>query len=209
MRRHRRTPLPIAVAHSCGQPWSPLRPLESTAVGGVEHPALATTEESRTFPMTVSRPTSSATGALPRNLLLTHHHRQAMENACERGFWMPLALSAEQAADLTYLVAVSSGAAAITAIAEITSLEPWRQADGTERHLPFLGALVPLLRPVPLGDHQLLAGWLPRTREQLQLLSLGELLQAGRLSDLLAGSGACCLLSPVAAAADGCADRAA
>ncbi|WP_411871935.1 hypothetical protein [Vulcanococcus limneticus] len=153
--------------------------------------------------------TTSAPGALPRNLLLTHHHREAMQNACERGFWMPLALSAEQAADLSYLVAVSSGCETITAIAEITSVEPWREADGIERWLPFLGALVPLLRPVPLGDRQLLAGWLPRTREQVQLLSLGELLQASRLSDLLPGSGACCPLRPVAAAADGCADRAA
>ena len=152
---------------------------------------------------------TSAPGALPRNLLLTCHHREAMQNACERGFWMPLALSAEQAGDLSYLVSVSAGCEAITAIAEITSLEPWREADGIERWLPFLGALVPLLRPVPLGDRQLLAGWLPRKREQVQLLSLGELLQASRLSDLLPGSGACCPLRPVAAAGDGCADRAA
>jgi hypothetical protein len=146
---------------------------------------------------------------LPRNLLLTHHHSEAMQNACERGFWMPLALTAEQTRDLSFLVAVSPGSEAIGAIAEITSLEPWREGDGIERWLPFLGELVPLRRPVPLGDRDLLAGWLPRSREQLQLLSLGALLQARSLSDLLCGSAACCPLPPAAAAVDGCADRAA
>jgi len=29
-------------------------------------------------------------------VLLTHHHREAMENAADRGFWMPLPLEAEQ-----------------------------------------------------------------------------------------------------------------
>ena len=29
-------------------------------------------------------------------VLLTHHHRDAIENAADRGFWMPLPLEAEQ-----------------------------------------------------------------------------------------------------------------
>lgn len=143
---------------------------------------------------------------MANDLLLTHHHRDAMENACERGFWMPLALTAEQASQLTHLTAVAYSTRAIAVIAEITSLEPWNERDGIERWLPFMGRTVPLLRSVPLGDRGLLHGWLPRRREQLQLLSLDALLQADQLSDLLDGSGACCPwpgeLSPAAAGAD-------
>jgi hypothetical protein len=129
---------------------------------------------------------------MANDLLLTHHHRDAMDNACERGFWMPLALSADQACCLTHLTAVSYSTEAIAVIAEITSLEPWNDADGIERWLPFMGRTVPLLRPVPLGDRGMLQGWLPRRREQLQLLSLDALLKAEQLSALLPGSGACC-----------------
>jgi hypothetical protein len=33
-------------------------------------------------------------------VLLTHHHRDAIENAADRGFWMPLPLEAEQLKDV-------------------------------------------------------------------------------------------------------------
>jgi hypothetical protein len=142
-------------------------------------------------------------------VLLTHHHRDAIENAADRGFWMPLPLEAEQLKDVMYLTSLSYGETTLKQLVEVASFEPWRESDGIERWLPFLGELVPLRRPIPLGDCGLLAGWLPRNREQLQLLSLGALLQARSLSDLLCGSAACCPLPPAAAAVDGCADRAA
>ena len=69
-------------------------------------------------------------------VLITHHHRDAIENAADRGFWMPL----------------------------------------------------------PLGDRRLLAGWLPRQREAVQIVELDALLAVRRLSDVLPGSGACCHL---------------
>ena len=46
----------------------------------------------------------------------------------------------------------------------------------------------------PLGDHKLLAGWLPRQREAVQIIELDSLLAAKRLSDVLPGSGAYCHL---------------
>jgi hypothetical protein len=36
-------------------------------------------------------------------VLLTHHHRDAIENAADRGFWMPLPLEADQLKDVMYL----------------------------------------------------------------------------------------------------------
>ena len=42
-------------------------------------------------------------------VLLTHHHRDALENAADRGFWMPLPLEAEQLKDVMYLTSISYG----------------------------------------------------------------------------------------------------
>jgi hypothetical protein len=127
-------------------------------------------------------------------VLLTHHHRDAIENASDRGFWMPLPLEAEQLNDVMYLTSLSYGETTLKQLVEVASFEPWREADGIERWLPFLGQRLELPRPLPLGDRRLLAGWLPRQREAVQIVELDALLAAEYLSDVLPGSGACCHL---------------
>ena len=127
-------------------------------------------------------------------VLLTHHHRDAIENAAERGFWMPLPLEAEQLKDVMYLTSISYGETTLKQLVEVASFEPWRESDGIERWLLFLGQRLELPKPLPLGDRGLLAGWLPRQREAVQLIELDALLAAKRLSDVLAGSSACCHL---------------
>jgi hypothetical protein len=127
-------------------------------------------------------------------VLLTHHHRDAIENAADRGFWMPLPLTAEQLKDVMYLTSLSYGETTLKQLVEVASFEPWRESDGVERWLPFLGQRLDLPRPLPLGDRGLLAGWLPRQREAVQIIELDALLAAERLSDVLPGSGACCHL---------------
>ena len=132
-----------------------------------------------------------------------------MANACDRGFWMPMALTAEQAQQLTHLTAVHSASQSIALIAQVSSVEPWSEKDGTTLWLPFVDWLIPLLRPVPLGDRKLLQGWLPQRPQQLQLLNLEALQRAERLSDLLIDAGACCALDHAAAAGRRPADLAA
>jgi len=119
-------------------------------------------------------------------VLLTHHHHQSMENAAERGFWMPLPLQGDQLSEVRYLSAISRGQGQITALVEITSFEPWREARGVEQWLPFVGGRLELPRPIPLGNRHLLAGWLPQRRDQSQIVELLALLSAERLSDLVA-----------------------
>jgi hypothetical protein len=127
-------------------------------------------------------------------VLLTHHHRDALENAADRGFWMPLPLEAAQLKDVMYLTSLSYGETTLKQLVEVASFEPWREADGLVRWLPFLGQRLDLPKPLPLGDRGLLAGWLPRQREAVQIVELDALLAAERLSDVLPGSGACCHL---------------
>ena len=127
-------------------------------------------------------------------VLLTHHHRDALENAADRGFWMPLPLEAEQLKDVMYLTSLSYGETTLKQLVEVASFEPWRESDGLERWLPFLGQRLDLPKPLPLGDRGLLAGWLPRQREAVQIIELDALLAAERLSDVLLGSGAYCHL---------------
>ena len=127
-------------------------------------------------------------------VLLTHHHRDAIANAADRGFWMPLPLEAEQLKDVMYLTCLSYGEITLKQLVEVVSFEPWREDDGVERLLPFIGQRLELPRPLPLGDRRLLAGWLPRQREAVQIIELDALLAAKRLSDVLPGSGACCHL---------------
>jgi len=115
-----------------------------------------------------------------------------MENAAARGFWMPLELPEGPLDELMYLTSLSYGERSIKRLLEITSLEPWRDADGIERWLPFTGQCLDLPSPVPLGDRRLLAGWLPRERGASQIVDLDALLEAQRLSDVLPGSGAHC-----------------
>ena len=129
-------------------------------------------------------------------VLLTHHHREAMENASDRGFWMPLplALNLKQREEVMYLTSVSYGDGSIRAMAEITSFEYWANEAGVDLWLPFIGQLLTLPKRIPFGDRGLLSGWLPRRHEQVQILELNALLAADRLSDLLPGSGASCPL---------------
>jgi len=94
---------------------------------------------------------------MANDLLLTAHHREAMANACDRGFWMPMALTANQASQLTHLTAVHHGSDAIGLIARISSMALWSERDGISLWLPFVDWLLPLLRPVPLGSRQLLS----------------------------------------------------
>jgi hypothetical protein len=142
-------------------------------------------------------------------VLLTHHHRDALENAADRGFWMPLALEAEQLKDVMYLTSLSYGETTLKQLVEVASFELWRESDGIERWLPFLGQRLDLPRPLPLGDRGLLAGWLPRQREAVQIIELDALLGAERLSDVLPSSGACCHLPrrPALSAVKGAVDR--
>jgi hypothetical protein len=128
-------------------------------------------------------------------VLLTHHHRDAIENAADRGFWMPLPLEAKQLNDVMYLTSLSYSETTLKQLVEVASFEPWRESDGIERWLPFLGQRLELPQPLPLGDRGLLAGWLPRQREAVQIIELDALLGAERLSDVLPGSGACCHLA--------------
>ena len=127
-------------------------------------------------------------------VLLTHHHRDALANASERGFWMPLPLHGDQLSEVLYLAAVSRGESSIKQLLEITSFEPWRDASGVEQWLPFVGQRLDLPRPIPLGHRRLLQGWLPQRREDSQLVELHQLLAAQRLSDLLVGHGAASLV---------------
>ena len=127
-------------------------------------------------------------------VLLTHHHRDAIENAADRGFWMPLPLEADQLKDVMYLTSLSYGETTLKQLVEVASFEPWRESDGIERWLPFLGQRLELPQPLPLGDRRLLAGWLPRQREAVQIVELDALFAAELLSDVLRGSAACCHL---------------
>ena len=120
------------------------------------------------------------------NVLLTHHHHQALANAAERGFWMPLPLQRQQLHEVMYLTALSRGETTIKQLVEVSSFEPWRHPSGVEHWLPFLGQRLELPRPIPLGNRRLLAGWLPQRRDDSQILPLDALLAAERLSDLLA-----------------------
>ena len=108
-------------------------------------------------------------------LLITRHHRQALRNACERGFWMPLALPGNQAHTVSHLTALAPGGSTIAAIAPVTAMEPWSDSNGIETFLPFLGQRQVLPTPIPLGDHGQLDHWLPQNRHQLQLIPLAAL----------------------------------
>lgn len=142
----------------------------ATAVGGAGGRAAARTGPERPKPMATQ-------------LLLTAHHHQAMAIACERGMWLPLPLPVEKLPTLFYLAALAPAAEAISALAEISCFEPWSEG----LWLPMLGRLLPLPRPVPLGDRQVLAEWLPSRSDQFKLLDLLPVLEAGRLSDLVCG----------------------
>ena len=68
--------------------------------------------------------------AMTNTVLLTHHHHQALANAAERGFWMPLPLRRSDLDGLLYLTALSHGSGRISQLLEVCSFEPWRVADG-------------------------------------------------------------------------------
>ena len=107
---------------------------------------------------------------------------------------MPLPLRRSDPDGVLDLSALSRGEGSIKQLLEIISFEPWRPADGSEPWLQFVGQLLTLPHSIPLGNRQLLRGWLPQRREASQILPLDRLLAARRFSDLLAGSGASCPL---------------
>lgn len=158
------------VGHKCGLG-------AATAVGGAVGPAAVTTAGVTVIPMDVQ-------------VLFTHHHREAMANAAERGFWMPLPLRHAQLRGVAYLTAISRGQSQIQQLVEVAGFEPWRDASGAELWLPFLGQRLELPRPIRLGHRRLLQGWLPQHPQQCQLVPLDALLVAKRLSDCVAQS--CC-----------------
>ncbi len=119
------------------------------------------------------------------SVLITTHHRTALVAACERGFWMPVPLSLDQAFGLSHLIVLSPGQHWIEEIGVISDLEPWVEADGIERWLPFLSQRRRLRHPIPIGHSRLLQGWLPRSYEEQRLLDLDALITAGSLSELL------------------------
>jgi hypothetical protein len=118
-------------------------------------------------------------------VLLTHHHREAMANAAERGFWMPLPLQQHQLRAVGYLTAISRGQGCLRQLLEVVGFEPWRDASGVELWLPFLGQRLDLPRAIRLGHRRVLQGWLPQRPQEVQLVALDALLAAQRLSDLL------------------------
>jgi hypothetical protein len=71
-------------------------------------------------------------------VLLTHHHRDAIENAADRGFWMPLPLEAKQLKDVMYLTSISYGETTLKQLVEVASFEPLRESDESERWCRFL-----------------------------------------------------------------------
>ena len=84
-------------------------------------------------------------------VLLTHHHRDAMENAADRGFWMPLPLPVAETSldELMYLTAVSYGSGQIRELLQIESFEPWREPAGLLQH-SCLKRLTPAANAGPL-----------------------------------------------------------
>ena len=119
------------------------------------------------------------------SVLITTHHRTALAAACERGFWMPIPLSTEQAFELSHLIVLPPGLTAIEEVGVISDLEPWIEPDGIERWLPFLSQRRRLRHPIPLGSGRLLEGWLPRSYEEHRLLDLDALLASDSLAELL------------------------
>ncbi len=118
-------------------------------------------------------------------VLITSHHHTALAAACERRFWMPVPLTTDQAFGLSHLIVLSPGQQWIEEIGVISDLEPWVEADGIERWLPFLSQRRVLRHPIRLGQGRLLQGWLPRSYEEQRLLDLDALLAADSLSELL------------------------
>lgn len=122
---------------------------------------------------------------MPSSVLITGHHRSALALACERGFWMPVPLSTDQAFALSHLIVLTPGLTAIEEVGVISDLEPWIEADGIERWLPFLSERRRLRHPIPLGSGRLLEGWMPRSYNEHRLLDLDALLAADSLTALL------------------------
>ena len=98
---------------------------------------------------------------------------------------MPLALPGAQAHTVTHLTALTPGGTSIAAIAPVTAMEPWCDSDGIESFLPFLGERQVLTKAIPLGHHGQLEHWLPKTRDQLQLIPLAALWAPTCLSETL------------------------
>ena len=104
-------------------------------------------------------------------VLLAHHHRDAIENAADRGFWTPLPLQAEQLKDMMYLTSLSYSEITLKQLVEaVPSFDPWLDEGGIARRLAA-----------------------PQI-EAVQIVELDALLAAEQLSDLLPGSGAACHL---------------
>ena len=83
-------------------------------------------------------------------LLLCPHHRHALRNACERGFWMPLALPEAIAQQVSHLAAIQASSRWITAIADVTEMALYASTGGTSLYLPFMGKQLQLVEPIRL-----------------------------------------------------------
>ncbi|MCS5700784.1 hypothetical protein NZK32_17215 [Cyanobium sp. FGCU-52] len=124
---------------------------------------------------------------MPLDLLLTVHESGALERACQRGFWLPVAIPQVDVLDLAYLVVLHPQAEAVAEVAPINSLEFLFTREGEEFWLPFLAPLRHLRHPVPLGSGEALRRWLPASVQEYRLLEVNQLLVAESLAELISG----------------------
>ena len=128
---------------------------------------------------------------MSNKLLLTRGHRHALDQAEERGVWLPLPLLYSEIDDVSYLACIGYGETSLKALVEVRDFRGWPGADGVIRMLPVLGDYQELLSPLPLGVDEELLGWLPMHEADVQILDLNTFLAVSRLSDIRAIPGAC------------------
>ena len=110
--------------------------------------------------------------AMDAQLLICPHHRHALSNACERGFWMPLALPAAIAEQVSHLAAIQRTSHRIRAIAPVTEMVLFSREGGITQYLPFVGQQLPLAHPIALSSARGLELDVPLGHPRLLLLPL-------------------------------------